>query len=467
MSSRSTGGTRSRGQRRAVPLLLVDGDAVTSDAAGLGRREGHRRGPGRDQGSEDPDRQVQEQDRLPQAAGSSPAVHPGQGHRDRELGSLRWHTRRARPRPATVGTPTPSDWREAVRRSAGQRRRDHRPPARHPLPPRRRRRPRWRRHPVRPGRGQGRVRHQPRSPGREHPAGRGPPRPRSTPPVARPDQHLPTEGGPDLGHPLSCFTRERGEPVAIPSFVDRVTLHVYGGNGGNGCASVHREKFKPLGGPDGGNGGNGGSVILRVDPGLTTLVDYHRQSHRRATTACRASGDHANGSNGETSCSPSPTAPSSPTPRPARRLADLTGDGAELVVAQVAEGARQCGSGFVAPQGSRLRPARRGGRDPYGHPRAQGRRRRRVGRLSQRRQVVAGRGHLPRPAQDRRLPVHHADPEPGCGRRRGRHLHRRGRTRSDRGRQRGPGTRPRLPAPHRALRGDRARDRLRHLRAGS
>ena len=70
--------------------------------------------------------------------------------------------------------------------------------------------------------------------------------------------------------------------MAIPSFVDRVTLHVYGGNGGHGCASVHREKFKPLGGPDGGNGGNGGSVILRVDTGLTTLVDYHRQSHRRA-----------------------------------------------------------------------------------------------------------------------------------------------------------------------------------------
>ena len=54
--------------------------------------------------------------------------------------------------------------------------------------------------------------------------------------------------------------------MAIPSFVDRVTLHAYGGNGGHGCASVHREKFKPLGGPDGGNGGDGGSVILRVDP---------------------------------------------------------------------------------------------------------------------------------------------------------------------------------------------------------
>ena len=83
--------------------------------------------------------------------------------------------------------------------------------------------------------------------------------------------------------------------MAIPSFVDQVTLHVYGGDGGNGCASVHREKFKPLGGPDGGNGGDGGSVILRVDPELTTLVDYHRQSHRRATNGQPGRGDHSNG----------------------------------------------------------------------------------------------------------------------------------------------------------------------------
>ena len=48
--------------------------------------------------------------------------------------------------------------------------------------------------------------------------------------------------------------------MPVPSFVDRVTLHVSAGRGGNGAASVHREKFKPLGGPDGGNGGPGGSV---------------------------------------------------------------------------------------------------------------------------------------------------------------------------------------------------------------
>ena len=106
--------------------------------------------------------------------------------------------------------------------------------------------------------------------------------------------------------------------MAIPSFVDRVTLHVYGGNGGNGCASVHREKFKPLGGPDGGNGGDGGSVILRVDAVLTTLVDYHRQSHRKATNGQPGKGDHHNGARATTSCWPSRTAPWSATPTPAR-----------------------------------------------------------------------------------------------------------------------------------------------------
>src|SRR6476620_4472270 len=68
--------------------------------------------------------------------------------------------------------------------------------------------------------------------------------------------------------------------MAVPTFVDQVTLHISAGRGGNGVASVHREKFKPLGGPDGGNGGPGGSVILRVDPDVTTLVDFHHSPHR-------------------------------------------------------------------------------------------------------------------------------------------------------------------------------------------
>ena len=66
----------------------------------------------------------------------------------------------------------------------------------------------------------------------------------------------------------------------MTSFVDRVVLHVEAGKGGHGVASVHREKFKPLGGPDGGNGGNGGDVVLVVDPQSTTCLLYTSPSPR-------------------------------------------------------------------------------------------------------------------------------------------------------------------------------------------
>ena len=68
----------------------------------------------------------------------------------------------------------------------------------------------------------------------------------------------------------------------MTSFVDRVVLHVQAGNGGHGCVSILREKFKPLGGPDGGNGGHGGSVTLVVDPGVHTLLDFHFRPHVKA-----------------------------------------------------------------------------------------------------------------------------------------------------------------------------------------
>ena len=86
--------------------------------------------------------------------------------------------------------------------------------------------------------------------------------------------------------------------MAVPTFVDQVTLHVAAGRGGNGVASVHREKFKPLGGPDGGNGGPGGSVILRVDPDVTTLVDYHHSPRRRERGRPRAAGAERDGGEG-------------------------------------------------------------------------------------------------------------------------------------------------------------------------
>jgi len=84
----------------------------------------------------------------------------------------------------------------------------------------------------------------------------------------------------------------------LPRFVDRVVIHARAGNGGNGCASVHREKFKPLGGPDGGNGGRGGSVVLVVDPQVHTLLDFHFHPNVVAPSGKQGSGNNRDGATG-------------------------------------------------------------------------------------------------------------------------------------------------------------------------
>ncbi|SDB80206.1 GTP-binding protein [Raineyella antarctica] len=126
--------------------------------------------------------------------------------------------------------------------------------------------------------------------------------------------------------------------MAIPSFVDRVTLEVAGGNGGHGCASIHREKFKPLGGPDGGNGGDGGSVTLRVDPGLTTLVEFHRQHKRHASNGEPGRGDYQNGSQGEDIVLLVPQGTVVSDAETGEVLADLSELDSELVVAHGGRG---------------------------------------------------------------------------------------------------------------------------------
>ncbi|HET8794893.1 MAG TPA: GTPase ObgE [Arthrobacter sp.] len=123
----------------------------------------------------------------------------------------------------------------------------------------------------------------------------------------------------------------------MASFVDRVVLHVSGGTGGHGCVSVKREKFKPLGGPDGGNGGNGGDVILRVDPQTTTLLSYHHAPHRHATNGGGGKGDMRHGSNGETLILPVPEGTIVKT-QDGEVLADLVGAGTEYVAAAGGQG---------------------------------------------------------------------------------------------------------------------------------
>ena len=123
----------------------------------------------------------------------------------------------------------------------------------------------------------------------------------------------------------------------MASFVDRVVLHVSGGTGGHGCVSVKREKFKPLGGPDGGNGGDGGAVILRVEPQTTTLLDYHHAPHRHATNGGNGMGDWREGKRGETLILPVPDGTVVKT-RDGEVLADLVGAGTEYVAAAGGQG---------------------------------------------------------------------------------------------------------------------------------
>lgn len=84
----------------------------------------------------------------------------------------------------------------------------------------------------------------------------------------------------------------------MAEFADHAVLRVQAGHGGNGCASVHREKFKPLGGPDGGNGGRGGNVIFEVDASTATLLDFHRRPVRKAGNGKQGEGSNRNGADG-------------------------------------------------------------------------------------------------------------------------------------------------------------------------
>ncbi|MBD1164540.1 GTPase ObgE [Pelagibacterales bacterium SAG-MED13] len=81
-------------------------------------------------------------------------------------------------------------------------------------------------------------------------------------------------------------------------FLDQVKIYVKAGNGGDGSPSFRREKFIEFGGPDGGDGGNGGSVILRSEPNLNTLIDYRYQQHHKARRGDNGAGQNRTGKSG-------------------------------------------------------------------------------------------------------------------------------------------------------------------------
>ena len=85
----------------------------------------------------------------------------------------------------------------------------------------------------------------------------------------------------------------------MAQFVDKVKIFVQAGHGGNGCMSFRREKYIAAGGPDGGDGGHGGSVILRVDTGMTTLMDFRYKRKYAAPNGGNGQGSNMKGKNGE------------------------------------------------------------------------------------------------------------------------------------------------------------------------
>jgi GTP-binding protein len=117
-------------------------------------------------------------------------------------------------------------------------------------------------------------------------------------------------------------------------FIDRVTIEVKGGRGGNGCVSFRREKHVPRGGPDGGDGGRGGDVLIRVDPHMRTLLDLRYSRLYRAQNGAHGQGKRKTGRSGSASVVAVPPGTVVQDARTGEQLADLTGADQEFTVAK-------------------------------------------------------------------------------------------------------------------------------------
>ena len=123
-------------------------------------------------------------------------------------------------------------------------------------------------------------------------------------------------------------------------FVDRVTIEVQGGKGGDGCVSFRRERYRPKGGPDGGDGGRGGSIILQADAGLNTLMDQRYTRHYRAKNGQPGTGNDCNGASAEDLIIRVPVGTEVYDLTTGGLLGDLDRDRATLVAAEGGKGGR-------------------------------------------------------------------------------------------------------------------------------
>jgi len=123
-------------------------------------------------------------------------------------------------------------------------------------------------------------------------------------------------------------------------FVDEARINVRGGDGGRGCVSFLREKFKPRGGPDGGDGGDGGSVVLVCTSRASTLLDLQFNRHYKAERGAHGLGKQQRGANGKDIELYVPLGTMIYTDETGELIGDLTEDGQRLVIAGGGRGGR-------------------------------------------------------------------------------------------------------------------------------
>lgn len=117
-------------------------------------------------------------------------------------------------------------------------------------------------------------------------------------------------------------------------FVDEVTIRVQAGSGGNGTLSFRREKFVPLGGPDGGDGGDGGSVYLVGREGLNTLADYRHTRRFQAQNGAKGGGADRSGKQGADLFLPVPVGTKVTEADTSEVIGEITREGEQLLVAR-------------------------------------------------------------------------------------------------------------------------------------
>lgn len=121
-------------------------------------------------------------------------------------------------------------------------------------------------------------------------------------------------------------------------FFDRARITVQAGNGGEGSAHFRREKFAPLGGPDGGDGGRGGSIYFEADPSLNTLVDFHYRQKFSAGHGGGGGGNRQHGKAGEELVLRVPAGTLVRNAATGAIIADLTEKGQRALIAQGGRG---------------------------------------------------------------------------------------------------------------------------------